>query len=60
MSTTYLSKILTKLVKSGVVEVISGVNGGYKLRRGCEELSLLDFIKAIIEGLTLILNNCLS
>ncbi len=47
VSTTYLSKILTKLVKSGMVESVSGANGGYKLKPGWERLSLLDIIKAI-------------
>lgn len=51
VSTTYLSKILTKLVKTGMIESVSGANGGYKLKSGWEELSLLDVINAI-EGLT--------
>lgn len=59
VSTTYLSKILTKLVKSGLVESVSGANGGYKLRPGWEELSLLDVINAI-EGLTPIFDYCHS
>ncbi|WP_312099372.1 Rrf2 family transcriptional regulator [Niallia sp.] len=59
VSTTYLSKILTKLVKSGLVESVSGANGGYKLKPDWEKLSLLDVIKAI-EGLTPIFDYCLS
>lgn len=59
VSTTYLSKILTKLVKSGMIESVSGANGGYKLKRGWEELSLLDVIKAV-EGLTPIFDYCLN
>jgi Rrf2 family protein len=57
VSTTYLSKILTKLVKAGMIESVSGANGGYKLRPGWEELSLLDVIKAI-EGFTPIFDYC--
>lgn len=47
VSPTYLSKILTKLVKAGLVESASGANGGYKLRRRKEEISFLDIIHAI-------------
>lgn len=59
VSTTYLSKILTMLVKSGMIESVTGANGGYKLKPGWEELSLLDVIKAI-EGLTPIFDYCLG
>ncbi|MEW4369823.1 RrF2 family transcriptional regulator [Paenibacillus kandeliae] len=51
VSPTYLSKILTKLAKAGMVESSSGANGGYRLRRNWEELSFLDVIHAI-EGNT--------
>ncbi|WDH96375.1 RrF2 family transcriptional regulator [Paenibacillus urinalis] len=51
VSPTYLSKILTKLVKAGMIESVSGANGGYSLRRGWEEISFLDIIHAI-EGTT--------
>lgn len=47
VSPSYLSKILTKLVKAGMIESITGVNGGYRLRRGWEEISFLDIIHAI-------------
>lgn len=47
ISPTYLSKILTKLVKAGLVESITGVNGGYRLRRNWENISFLDIIHAI-------------
>jgi Rrf2 family protein len=47
VSPTYLSKILTKLVKAGLVESASGANGGYRLRRKKEEISFLDIIHAI-------------
>lgn len=59
VSTTYLSKILTKLVKSGMVESVSGANGGYKLKAGWEKFSILDVINAI-EGLTPIFEYCHS
>lgn len=59
VSTTYLSKILTKLVKAGMVESISGANGGYKLRPDWESISFLDIIQAI-EGPTSLFDYCLN
>ncbi|ANY70060.1 RrF2 family transcriptional regulator [Paenibacillus algorifonticola] len=47
VSPTYLSKILTKLVKAGMIESASGANGGYKLKRNWEQISFLDIIHAI-------------
>ncbi|MBB3108850.1 Rrf2 family protein [Paenibacillus phyllosphaerae] len=47
VSPTYLSKILTKLVKAGMIESASGANGGYRLRRNWEAISFLDIIHAI-------------
>ncbi len=47
VSPTYLSKILTKLVKAGMVESASGANGGYRLKRNWENISFLDIIHAI-------------
>ncbi|NEZ41869.1 Rrf2 family transcriptional regulator [Paenibacillus alvei] len=47
VSPTYLSKILTRLVKAGMIESISGANGGYRLTRNRDELTFLDIIHAI-------------
>ena len=47
LSPTYLSKILTKLVKAGLIESAPGIHGGYKLTKNKEELSFLDVIDAI-------------
>ncbi|MBW4085725.1 RrF2 family transcriptional regulator [Paenibacillus sp. S150] len=47
VSPTYLSKILTKLVKAGLIESASGANGGYRLKRKQEDISFLDIIHAI-------------
>ncbi|MGD6846486.1 Rrf2 family transcriptional regulator [Rossellomorea aquimaris] len=47
VSTTYLSKILTKLVKAGMIESISGAHGGYRLSRLKDEITFLDIIHAI-------------
>lgn len=47
VSPTYLSKILTKLVKEGMVASVSGANGGYSLTKGWESISFLDIIYTI-------------
>ena len=47
VSPTYLSKILTKLVKAGMVESSPGAHGGFRLKRNWEQFSFLDVIHAI-------------
>ncbi len=47
LSPTYLSKILTKLVKAGIIESTPGINGGYKLTRDKADPSFLEVIHAI-------------
>ena len=47
LSPTYLSKILTKLVKAGLIASTPGINGGYKLTRNKADLSFLEVIHAI-------------
>lgn len=47
LSPTYLSKILTKLVKAGLIASTPGVNGGYTLRKHRDDISFLDVIHAI-------------
>lgn len=51
LSPSYLSKILTKLTKAGLIESTPGVKGGYKISRLQHEASFFDVIKAI-EGET--------
>ncbi|MFE8697577.1 Rrf2 family transcriptional regulator [Cytobacillus sp. FJAT-53684] len=51
LSPTYLSKILTKLVKAGLIESTPGVKGGYSLTKRTTDISFLDVIYAI-EGRT--------
>lgn len=51
LSPTYLSKILTKLVKAGLIKSTPGVNGGYSVARQSDTISFLDVIHAI-EGQT--------
>ena len=47
VSVTYLSKILTQLVKAGLIESVSGASGGYTLRKTAESISFMDVIQAI-------------
>ncbi|WP_159887328.1 RrF2 family transcriptional regulator [Paenibacillus puerhi] len=47
VSPTYLSEILTKLVKAGMIESASGAQGGYRVSRAKDQISFLDIIQAI-------------
>lgn len=47
ISETYLSKIFTKLRKSGIVRAMPGVNGGYELARNTENISFWDIVEAV-------------
>jgi Rrf2 family protein len=47
VSETYLSKIYTKLRKSGIVKSIPGVNGGYELARNPQDISFWDIVEAV-------------
>lgn len=47
LSPTYLSKILTKLTKAGLIESTPGAKGGYRISGGPQEISFFDVIQAI-------------
>jgi Rrf2 family protein len=47
LSPTYLSKILTRLVKADLIESTPGIHGGYRLTRNKADLSFLEVIHAI-------------
>ncbi|WP_431803543.1 Rrf2 family transcriptional regulator [Halobacillus andaensis] len=47
LSSTYLSKILTKLAKGGLIESTPGVKGGYKVSKPKAEISFLDVIQTV-------------
>jgi Rrf2 family protein len=47
VSRTYLSKMMTQLVKAGLIQSVSGVNGGYRLKQKAEDISFFDIIQAI-------------
>lgn len=59
LSPSYLSKILTRLAKAGMIESSPGVNGGYKLTPNWENISFLDVIHAI-EGSASLFDGCLN
>lgn len=46
----YLRKLMTKLTKSDFVISIQGKNGGYKISRKPENISLLDIISIVEPG----------
>jgi Rrf2 family protein len=47
VSESYLSKVYTKLRKSGIVKAISGVSGGYALARNPENITFWDIVEAV-------------
>lgn len=47
VSETYLSKVYTKLKKSGIVKSIPGVNGGYTLAHNPENITFWDIVEAV-------------
>lgn len=47
ISPTYLSKILTQLVKADLIQSAPGVKGGYSLRKPKTDISFYDVIQAI-------------
>jgi Rrf2 family protein len=47
VSETYLSKVYTKLRKSGIVKSIPGVNGGYELARSPEDITFWNIVEAV-------------
>lgn len=47
ISESYLSKVYTKLTKSGIIKSVPGVKGGYALARNPEAITFLDVVEAI-------------
>lgn len=52
----FLTKIAQQLAKAGILEIVQGARGGYRLLASPETVSLLDVIE-VIEG-ELFLNDC--
>jgi Rrf2 family iron-sulfur cluster assembly transcriptional regulator len=53
----FLGKIAQQLARSGIVEIIQGAKGGFRLLRSPEKLSLLQVVEATIGEI--FLNDCL-
>lgn len=45
--TAYLAKTMQALAREGIVESVPGRNGGYRLVRRAEDVSLLDVVEAV-------------
>ena len=52
----FLGKIAQQLARSGIIEIIQGARGGYRLLISPEKLSLLDVVEAVIGEIYL--NDC--
>lgn len=53
----FLGKIAQQLARAGIIEIIQGPKGGYRLRVPPEELTLLDVVEAVTGEI--FLNDCL-
>lgn len=53
----FLAKIGQQLARAGIVEILQGAKGGYRLRRSPGEISLLEVVEAVMGEL--FLNDCL-
>jgi len=52
----FLGKVAQQLARSGIIEIIQGPKGGYRLLVSAEELSLLDIIESVCGEI--VLNDC--
>lgn len=52
ISVSYLEQLMAKLKRAELVESIRGVNGGYRLARPAEEISVGDVLRALEGDLT--------
>ena len=53
----FLGKIAQQLARAGLIEVVQGARGGYRLRLAPAEISLLTVVEAVIGQI--FLNDCL-
>ena len=53
----FLGKIAQQLARSGIVEIVQGARGGFRLLRSPDDLDLLDVVEATIGEI--FLNDCL-
>lgn len=54
----FLAKIAQQLARAGIIEILQGANGGYRLLTEPAEITLLSVISAIIGEISL--NDCVS
>ena len=54
----FLAKIAQQLAKAGIIEILQGANGGYRLLTDPAEITLLAVIEAIIGEISL--NDCVA
>jgi Rrf2 family protein len=54
----FLAKIAQQLAKAGIIEILQGANGGYRLLADPSEITLLAVIEAIIGEISL--NDCVA
>lgn len=53
----FLAKIGQQMARAGILEILQGAKGGYRLRRSPREISLLEVVEAVMGEL--FLNDCL-
>lgn len=54
----FLAKIAQQLAKAGIIEILQGAGGGYRLLKPPAQISLLEVIEAIIGEISL--NDCVT
>lgn len=53
----FLGKIAQELAKAGIIEIVQGAKGGFRLLRPVEEITLLEVVEAVIGEI--FLNDCI-
>ena len=53
ISPIFLEQIFTKLKKAGITESVRGASGGFRMAKPIEEISVLEILEAVEEGVTL-------
>lgn len=49
VSESYLSKVMSKLRQDGIVNAVTGANGGYELAKAADQITFLEVIQ-VVEG----------
>ena len=53
LSPIFLEQIFTKLKKAGITESIRGASGGFRLAKDLDQITVLDVLEAVEEGVSL-------